>query len=128
MDTQPTPPGNSESNTGQLVGTISNTEILGTQQECRHRLVHRNATYAVTQHVTQNANLKIVRKTGSRKNKKQHAVGFEYIHTEANGGQLTVTSTAGARREQRDEFIAAHDGKTSMVEKGFCPHSARNRT
>jgi len=38
----------------------------------------------------EDAHLKIIRKTGSRKNKKQHAVGCEYIHIEAKGGQLTV--------------------------------------
>jgi hypothetical protein len=40
--------------------------------------------------MTQGAHLKIVRKTGSSKNKRQHAVGGEYIDIEANGGQLTV--------------------------------------
>jgi hypothetical protein len=40
--------------------------------------------------MTQDAHLKIVRKTGSSKNKKQNAVGCEYIHIEANGGQLTI--------------------------------------
>jgi hypothetical protein len=40
--------------------------------------------------MTQDAHLKIVRKTGSSKNKKQHAVGCESIHVEAMGGQLTV--------------------------------------
>jgi hypothetical protein len=45
---------------------------------------------AATKHMTQDADLKIVRKTGSRRNKKQHAVECEYIHIEAISGQLTV--------------------------------------
>jgi len=90
MDTQPPPPGESESNTGRLVGATSNTEILGAQQEHRHKLVHRDAANTATKHMTQDAHLKIVRKTGTSKNKKQHAVGCEYIQIEANGGQLTV--------------------------------------
>jgi len=90
MDTQPPPTGESGSNTGWLTGATSNTEILGTQQECRHKLVHREGADAGTKHMTQDAHLKIVRQTGSRRKKKQHAVGCEYIHIDALGGQLTV--------------------------------------
>jgi hypothetical protein len=90
MDTQLLPPGESGSNTGRLAGATSNTEILGTQQECRYKLVHRDAANAATKHMTQDTHLKIVRQTGSSKNKKQHAVRCEYIHIEANSGQLTV--------------------------------------
>ena len=89
MDTQPPPAGESGSNTGRLAGTTSNMELLGTQQESRHKLVHRNAANVATKHMTQDAHLKIVRKTGSSKNYKQHAVGCEYILIVANGGQLT---------------------------------------
>jgi len=90
MDQQPTPPGESGSNTGQWAGATSKTDILGTPQERRHKLVHRDAANAATKYMTQDADLKIVRKTGSRKIMKQHAVGCEYIHIKANGGQLTV--------------------------------------
>jgi hypothetical protein len=65
-------------------------EILGTQQERRHKLVHRDAADAATKHRTQDAHRKIVRKTGCRRNKKQHAVRCEYIHIDAIGGELTV--------------------------------------
>jgi len=41
---------------------------------------------AATNHMTQDAHLKIVRKTGSSRNKKQHVVGCEYIHIKANAG------------------------------------------
>jgi len=90
VDTQPPPPGESGSNTGRLAGAPSNTEILGTQQEHRHKLVHRDAANAATNHMTQDAHLKIVRKTGSRRNQKQNAVGCEYIHIDAISGQSTV--------------------------------------
>ena len=65
-------------------------DLPGTQQERRHKLDHRDAANAATKHMTQDAHLKIVRKTGSRKNNKQHAVGGEYIHIEGKGSQLTV--------------------------------------
>jgi len=87
MDTQPPLPGDSGSNTGRLAGATSNTELLGTQQQRRHKLVHRDAGNVATKHMTQDAHLKIVCKTGSSKNKKQHAVGCEYILIVANSGQ-----------------------------------------
>jgi len=90
MDTQTPPPGESGWNTGRLGGATSNTEILGTPQERRHKFIHCEAADAATKHMTQDGHLKIVCKTGSRRNKKQHAVGCEYIHIDAIGGQLTV--------------------------------------
>jgi len=90
MDPQPPLPGESGSISGQLAGATSHTHILGTQQERRHKFVHRDATNAATKHMTQDAHLKIIRKAGSRKNKKHHALGCEYIHIEAKGGQITV--------------------------------------
>jgi len=111
MDTAPPPPGESGSNTDRLAGATSNTEILGTQQERRHKLVHHDSANAATKHMTQDAQLKIVRKTGSRNNNKQHAVGCECIHIEAIGGQWTVYHTAGVHRELRNELIAALNGK-----------------
>jgi len=89
MDTQPPPAGESGSNTGRLAGATSNTELLGTQQERRHKLVHRNAANVATKHMSQDAHIKIIHKTGTSKNTKQHAVGCKYILIVANGGQLT---------------------------------------
>jgi hypothetical protein len=88
-ETETPPAGNSGSNTGRLAGATSNTEILGTQYERRHKFVHHDAADAATKHMNQDAHLKIVRKTGSSKNNQQHAVGCEYIHIEANGSQLS---------------------------------------
>jgi hypothetical protein len=90
MDTQSPPQGGSGSNTGRFMGATSNMEILRTQPVRSDKLVHRDAANVATKHITEDAHLKIVRKTGSSKNKKQHAVGCEYIIIEANGGQLPV--------------------------------------
>jgi len=69
-----------------LAGATTDMDILGTQQERRHKVVHHNAADAATKHTTQNAHLKMVRKTWSSKNMNQHDVGYEYIHIEAKGG------------------------------------------
>jgi hypothetical protein len=72
------------------VGAPSNTEIVGTRQECTRKSVHGDAANAATKHITQDAHLKIVRKTGSSKYKRQDALGCDYIHIEENVGQLTI--------------------------------------
>jgi hypothetical protein len=90
MDTPPPLPGECRSINGILAGATTNMDILGTQQQCRNKLVHCNAADAATKHMTQDAHLKIVRQTGSRRNKKQHAVGCEYIHIDVISGQLSV--------------------------------------
>jgi len=90
MDTEPPPPGECGLNTGRLPGATTNTDNPGTQQERRHKLVDRDAANVSTKHMTQDAHLQIVRKTGGRKYKKQHPVGCEYIHIKAKGSQLTV--------------------------------------
>jgi len=61
--------------------------------------------------MTEDANLKIVCKTGSSRNTKQHAVECVLIHTMVKGCQLTIKYTAGIRRELRDQFIAARNRK-----------------
>jgi len=68
MDTQPPQAGESGSNTGRLAGATSNMELLFTHQDLRHKLVHRDAANVATKHMTQDAHLKIVRKTGTSKN------------------------------------------------------------
>ena len=90
MDTQPPQPGPSGSKSDQLAGASLNTSLIGIQQERRQQLVHREAADAATKHMTEDAHLKIICKTGSSMNKKQHAVGREYLHTMVNGRQLTV--------------------------------------
>jgi len=87
MDTQPPQPGQSGSKSSRLAGSLSNTLLIGTQKERRHQLVHREAANAATKNMTQDAHVKIVHMTGSCTNKKQHAVGFDVIHTVVNGCQ-----------------------------------------
>jgi hypothetical protein len=87
MDTQPPAAGGSGSNTARLLGATSTTELLGTQRLRRQKLFHRDAANVATKDMTQDAHLKIIRKTGSSTNRKQHAVGCEYILIVANGGQ-----------------------------------------
>ena len=101
---------------------------IGTQQECRRQVVHRDAADVATSDMTQDAHLKVVRKTGSTQNKKQHVVGCEYMHIKVNGCQLTVSHTAGACRELRDQFIAVRNGKPPWFKEGICLHSPGNRT
>jgi len=69
--------------------------------------------------MTQDALPKIVRKTGSSKKKKQHAVGCKYMYIVVNGHQLTVYLNAGVRRELRNQFIAASNGKPPWWTKAF---------
>jgi len=126
MDTQPAPSSERGSNTGRLVGATSNADIHGTQQERRHKLVHRDAANLATKHMTQDAHLKIVRKTGSSRINKQHAVGCENIRIEANGGQLTVYLITSVRTELCNEFIAAHKGNLHGRQRHFPAHSAKS--
>jgi len=90
MDTQPPQPGESGSKFSRLAGASSNTAIVGTQQQCRHQLVHHEAANAATKYKTQDEHLKILHKTGSCKNEKQYSVRSEYIHIKVNGHQLTI--------------------------------------
>ena len=90
-----------------------------TQQECKQQLLHRDTASAATKNKTQDAHLIIVRKTGSSTNKKQHAVGCEYIHTVVNGHQLTIHNVAGVRRKLHDQFIAGRKRKSPWSTKAF---------
>jgi hypothetical protein len=90
MDTQPPQQGPSGSKSSRLPGTSSNTAVIGTQQERRHQLVHRDAANAATKNMTQDAHLNSVRETESSTNKKQQVFGGEYIHTVVNSRQFTV--------------------------------------
>ena len=69
--------------------------------------------------MTQDAHLKKVRKTGSSKNKKQHAIGCESIHICVDDSQLRMGQTAGVYRELRDQCIASRNGKPPWSTKAF---------
>ena len=90
MATQTPQPGENGTKPGGSTGITHNESLSGTQQECRHQLVHHDAVNAATKNMTQDVHLKIVRKTGSSNNKKQHAIGCEYIHIKVNHGQRIV--------------------------------------
>ena len=79
MDTQPPQPGESGSDSRRLPGVRSNTSLIGTQQDRRPQLVHRDAANAASKDMTLAAHFDIIRKTGSSRNKMQHAVACEYI-------------------------------------------------
>jgi hypothetical protein len=68
MDAEPSAGGKSQSNTARRPGATFTMEIVGAQQDRRHNFVHRDTANAATKYMTQDAQLKIVRKTGSRKN------------------------------------------------------------
>jgi hypothetical protein len=90
MDTQTPQPGMTGWESSRTTGIPADTSDHGIQQEWQHPLVHCDAANAATKHMTQDAHLKIVRKTGSSMNMKQHAVGSEYMYSVLNGRQITV--------------------------------------
>jgi len=69
--------GASGSESSRMTGASSIAPPTVTQPECRHQLVHCDAANAATENMTQSAHLKMVPKTGSSKNKKQHAIRCE---------------------------------------------------
>jgi len=71
-----------------MMGASSNASIEGTQQKHKHQLVHREAANVATNNMTQNTHLEIISETGRSTNKKQHAIGCEYIHIMVDGRQL----------------------------------------
>jgi len=90
MATQTPQPGVNGTESGWLMGITPNMSFSGIQQEHIHQLVHHNAANAAIKNMTQDAHLNIVHITGSSKNKKQHAIGCEYIHIKVNDTQLSV--------------------------------------
>jgi len=88
MATQIPQTGESRSESSETTGASSNASLEGTQQQCRHQLVHCKAANVATENMTQDAHLKIIRKTGSGTNKKQHPIGCEYVHIIVYGRQL----------------------------------------
>jgi len=73
-----------------MMGTSANTPAAETQLPRRHHLADCDATNAATENMTLDAQWKIVRKSGSSKDKKQHAVGCEYSRIEVDDRQLMI--------------------------------------
>jgi len=69
---------------------LSAMSQIGTQQQCWQQLVRHDAAHAASSHMTEDANIKIFRKTGSSRNEKQHVIECEYIHTGVNRPQITL--------------------------------------
>jgi len=67
-------PGAIEAKSSRTTGASTNAPPRETQQQCRHQLVHCNSAIVATKTMTQAAQLKTVRKTGSSNNKKQYAI------------------------------------------------------
>jgi len=86
MAPQTPQPGVIESESSWTMCASSNAPLAETQQQCRHQLVHRDAAIAATEHMAQDADLKMVRKTRRSNNRKQHAIGCEYLHIDVTGG------------------------------------------
>ena len=78
----------SGSESSETMGGSFNASHESTQQQPRHLAVHREAANVATENMTQDAHWNIVRKTGSSTNKKQHAIGCEYVHLMVYGRQL----------------------------------------
>jgi len=119
MATETPPAGISGSESSRSTGASSNMSPIGTQQERRHQVVHRDTANAANKNMTQDAHFKMLCKTRSSKNKRRHAIGYEYIQLMVNGYQLTRFRAAGMLRELRDEFIAARNGTPSLWTKAF---------
>jgi len=111
--------GGCRSKFSRLADATSTMAIIGTKQECRHQLVHRNAANACTNYMTQDTMFKIVCKTGSSKNTKQPAVCCECIYSMVNSCRLNLYHTAGVHRELRDQFITANNWKPTWPSKAF---------
>jgi len=88
MTTQTPQAGESGSKSSETTGASFNASLQDTQQQRRHQLVHREDANVATENMTRDAHLKIVRKTGSSRNKKQHTIGCEYVHIMVDGCQL----------------------------------------
>jgi len=88
MTTQTPQTGESGSESSEMTGASFNVALQGTQQQRRHQWVHRKAANVATENMTQDTHLKIVCKTSSSTNKKQHAIGCKYVHIMVDGRQL----------------------------------------
>ena len=72
------------------MGTSVNPRPSETQLQRWHHLAHCNAANAASENMTLDAQLKIVRITGSRRNNKQDAIGCEYSRIEVDDRQLMI--------------------------------------
>jgi len=83
-------PGAIVAESSRTTGALCNTPPGETQQQRRHQLVHRDAAIVATENIAQDAHVKTVPTTGSKKNEKQHAIGCESIDISVDDSQLTI--------------------------------------
>ena len=102
-----------------MMGASFTASLEGTQQQPRHQPVHCKAANVATDKLTQDAHVFIVHKTRSSTNKKQHAIGCEYVQIMVYVCQLSAWRTAGIRRELRDQYLAACNGKPPWSTKAL---------
>jgi len=93
-----------------LAGASSNSSSSGTPQPCRHQLIHRDAANVATKNDTHDPHSKLACNPGGGKNKQQHVVCCEYIHTVVHGHQFTVCHVADVHRETPEKFITSRNG------------------
>jgi len=67
-------PGSIHAESSQMTGTSNNAPPGETQQQCRHQCVHRTTAIVAPKIATEDARLAVVRKTGTSKFQKQHAI------------------------------------------------------
>jgi len=103
----------------RTTGASPNVPPGETQQWHQHQVFHPNAANIADSHMTQDTHLKIVGKTGRPKNRKQHAIGCEWMKIGVDGHQLTIYCAAGVRRELPEQFIPARNGEPSWLTKAF---------
>jgi len=83
-------PGVIGAESSRTTGASSNAPPSETPQRHRHQLVHPDAAIIATEDITQDAHLKLVHKTRSSNNKKQHWIVCESIQLNVEDGQLIM--------------------------------------
>jgi len=102
-----------------MTDAASNMPSAEIQQQRRPHVVHRSGANGANNNRTMDVHLKIVCLTWSRKNKKQHAIGYWWSHNEVHGRQLMIWHTAAACRELGDQYIVARNGKPPRSTKAL---------
>ena len=82
--------GESGTESSRMTGASSNTPPAETQLQRRHHFGHRDTANAATENTTLDAQSNNVRKTGSSKNKKQHAIRWKCSLIEVHGRRLMI--------------------------------------
>jgi hypothetical protein len=82
--------GESGSETSQSMGAPCIGTVGGTRQQCRYVVIHLDAANAAMEDLIENPQLKVIQKTGYRKNTMQNAYRCECIHIKVNSCPLSI--------------------------------------